>query len=189
MDAVQSHLSLLLPQVRVISDQRKRCGTRVEALLTALETQENSKGQSGEHRDVTILRSLPGVGRKVAATMLAEASRLLADRDYHTLRRYGGSAPVTKSSGKSRARPFVHMRYACNHRVRQALYHWSRVSLVADDASHAYYRRLRARGHSHGRALRSVADRLLRILIAMLKNGTLYDPARGSSCRPVETPA
>jgi hypothetical protein len=29
---------------------------------------------------------------------------------------------------------------------------------------------------THGRALRGVADRLLAVLVAMLKNGTLYDP-------------
>src|SRR5438128_2561227 len=53
----------------------------VERLLDALATTGEHQG----HRDVTILRSLPGVGRVVAATMLAEASRLLAARDYHGL--------------------------------------------------------------------------------------------------------
>ena len=42
----------------------------------------------------------------------------------------------------------------------------------------AYYDGLRARGHRHARALRSVADRWLRILIAMLKTGTVYDASR-----------
>jgi hypothetical protein len=41
----------------------------------------------------------------------------------------------------------------------------------------AYYQRLRQRGHRHGCALRSVADRHFRILIAMLTKGTVYDPA------------
>ena len=47
-------------------------------------------GESPEHRDVPILRSVVGVGRVVAATMLAEASRLLAARDYHALRAQAG---------------------------------------------------------------------------------------------------
>ena len=38
------------------------------------------------------------------------------------------------------------------------------------------YRAFRARGYSHGRALRTVGDRLLAVACAMLKNGTLYDP-------------
>src|SRR5205814_9781342 len=97
-DAVRAHLSLLLPHVRVVFDQRKRCTARLETLLTALGAEPASEGDSHEHRDVAILRSLPGVGRRVAATMLAEASRPLADRDYRTLRLYAGTAPVTESS-------------------------------------------------------------------------------------------
>ena len=72
------------------------------------------------------------------------------------------------------------MRRACNQRLRQAAYHWGRVSLINDEASRAYYDELRARGHTHGRALRSVIDRWFRILIAMLRNGTLYEPGRVS---------
>jgi transposase len=177
IDAVRTHLSLLLPQIRVLADQRKRCADHVEALLQELEAQPADEGDSREHRDVTILRSLPGVGRKVLATMLAEAARPLADRDYRTLRFWAGTAPVTSWSGKRRSHPFVRMRRACNGRLRQAAYHWSRVRLQHDPASRAYYQRLRQRGHRHSRALRSVADRLFRILIAMLKAGTLYEPA------------
>jgi hypothetical protein len=44
--------------------------------------------------------------------------------------------------------------------------------------STTYYRELRARGHRHGRALRSVVDRWLRILMAMLRHNTLYDASR-----------
>jgi hypothetical protein len=33
-------------------------------------------------------------------------------------------------------------------------------------------------GHSHGRALRTVADRMLAGACAMLKTRTLFDPAR-----------
>ena len=76
-----------------------------------------------------------------------------------------------------RATFVVRMRYACKSRLRNALYHWSRTSLQADPSARAYYDRLRARGHSHSRALRSVADRWLRILIAMLKTRTLYNPS------------
>src|SRR3954451_18226224 len=54
----------------------------------------------GAHRDVAIILSLPGVGRIVAATMLAEASQALAERDCHALRNYSGSAPLTRQSGK-----------------------------------------------------------------------------------------
>ena len=44
--------------------------------------------------------------------------------------------------------------------------------------SKAKYEELRSRGQSHGRALRGVADRLLVVMCAMLRDATLYDPAR-----------
>ncbi len=121
--------------------------------------------------------------------MLAEASRPLRARDYHTLRLYVGIAPVSKWSGKRRRRPTVHMRRACNRRLRRAAYHWGRVSLVNDGPTRVYYDELRARGHTHGRALRSVIDRWFRILMAMLRTGTLYDPSRVSRRELVKVPA
>ncbi len=68
------------------------------------------------------------------------------------------------------------MRKACHMRLRNAVYHWARVAIQHDPASRERYAALRARGHSHGRALRSVADRLLAVACAMLESQTLYDP-------------
>src|SRR5690554_336195 len=88
------------------------------------------------------------------------------------LRRYAGPAPVTRRSGKGLV---VMMRRGCNARLRNALYHMARVSVTCDPAARAYYASVRARGHRHGRALRSVADRWIRILMAMLRDRTLYN--------------
>lgn len=168
-EAAQEHIALLLPRLQLLHAQRGQCARRIERLLDDL------AGADEEHRDVTILRSLPGVGRVITATMLAEAAQPLAERDYHALRAQGGIAPITRQSGK---RALVSMRYACNHRLRNALYHWGRVSAQYDPHSRQHYRALRQRGHGHARALRGVTDRLLVVLMAMLRTGTTYDPAR-----------
>ena len=178
-DAIAIRIAALIPQVVVVHEQRTTAERQIDHLLEQLAGPEAAEGELREHRDVEILRSLPGVGRIVTATMLTEAAGPLADRDYLTLRSYAGAAPVTKRSGKRAF--FVHMRYACKRRLRQALYHWSRTSIQRDVAARAYYDGLRARGHSHARALRSVADRWLRILVAMLKTRTLYDASRFAS--------
>ena len=172
-DAVATRIASLVPQLQLVHRQRRDTERQIERRLAQLAEPD---GEPREHRDVEILRSLPGVGRMVAATMLTEASGLLAARDYATLRRYGGAAPVTKRSGKRQF--FVHMRYACNPRLRNALYHWARTSIQQDVAARAYYDHLRARGHKHARALRSLANRWLRILMAMLTTGTVYDSSR-----------
>jgi transposase len=175
-EAVGFRIATLVRQLLLMREQRTHSERRIERLLDQLATEPPTEGEARKHRDVEILQSLPGVGRIVTATMLTEATGPLADRDYGTLRAYSGAAPVTKRSGKRLF--FVQMRYACKPRVRTALYHWSRVSIQHDAPARAYYDTLRARGHSHARALRSVADRWLRILVAMLKTGQLYDPSR-----------
>jgi transposase len=175
VEAASGHIALLIPRLRLVRTQRQNCQQRLEALFQALGAQEPDAGQQNEHRDVQILRSMPGVGRVVTATMLAEASQALADRDYHALRAHAGTAPVTRQSGQ---RKVVLMRHGCNGRLRNAVYHWARVSAQTDPCSRAQYAALRQRGHTHGRALRSVADRQLRILMAMLQHKTLYDPAK-----------
>src|SRR4051812_39356128 len=81
--------------------------------------QEGAEGQRPEPCDVTILQSLPGVGRIVLATLLAEAFEAVQRRDYRALRCLAGVAPVTKRSGKSR---IVLLRQAA-HVLRNAVYH------------------------------------------------------------------
>jgi transposase len=116
---------------------------------------------------------VPGVGRIVLATLLAEAFEAVQRRDDQALRCLAGVAPVTKRSGKSR---IVLMRQAAHVRLRNAVYHWARVAVQHDPRSQAKYATLRARGHGHGRALRSVADRLIGVACAMLEAKTIFDP-------------
>ncbi len=175
---VHVRLDGLIEQARVALTQRQRSGKEIDRVLDAI-TVAPVEGEPREHRDVEILRSLPGVGRMVTATMLTEAARPLADRDYHTLRAIAGTAPVTERSGK-RYR-LVKMRRACNRRLCEAVYHWGRSSLRWDAPTKAYYTELRRRGHTHGRAIRTVVDRWFRILVAMLKHQTLYDSDRFSA--------
>lgn len=173
-DAVSEHVLLLLPHLQLLHRQRADLRRRLEELLQQMIDTASDAGQ-GQPGDVAVLLSLHGVGRTVAATLLAEASQALAARDYHALRAHGGIAPITRQSGRKKS---VGMRYACNGRLRNAFYHWARVSMQHEPRSRQHYQQLRHRGHSHGRALRGVADRLLAVLCAMLRTHTLYDPAR-----------
>jgi transposase len=174
-EAVAAHIRLVLPRIELVAAQRRDAERHLERLLDALAAEDLSAGDQREHADVAIVRSMPGIGTRVAARMLAEASQPLVDRAYHVLRAWMGVAPVTKQSGRRR---MVVMRYACNHRLRDAAYHWARTGIQRDPASRVYYAALRARGHSHGRAMRTVADRLLRVLCVLLTRGQLFDAVR-----------
>jgi hypothetical protein len=167
-------IASLLEQLWLLHGQRHAMERRQRELLQALNDEAPAE-KGREHQDVAILQSLPGIGVRIAATMLAEAAHALQARDYHGLRTLGGIAPITKKSGKSRQ---VQMRYACQRRVRTALYWWGMGAIRCDPLSHVHYQRLRAKGQTHGRALRGVIDRLLSVLVAMLKNDSLYDASR-----------
>ena len=163
-------LTTLCAQARVTKQLLAQAQRDLRELLQAF-----SQAHATEERpdDLTILLSLPGVGLQVASTLLAEAYDLIRRRDYRALRLRSGVAPVSVQSGKTE---WVIRRLAVQHELREAIYHWARVAAVHDPLSKARYRALRARGHSHGRALRTVGDRLLAVACAMFRNGTLYDP-------------
>ncbi|NQT93109.1 MAG: IS110 family transposase [Lentisphaerae bacterium] len=188
-DAASAHIRLAIERLRVVNRQQTECQTRLDALCSALVPEPTSEdipeNRCPEHHDVEILRSLPGIGRIVLAMVLGEAWWAIQARDYDALRTLSGIAPVTRASGKSRK---VIMRRACNTRLREAMYHWTRIAVQKDAVSRQRYTALRSRGHSHGRALRTVGDRLLGVACAMLRNGTLYDsehrglPAVAEAC-------
>ena len=178
-EAASEHVLLLLPLLRSVHQQDDQVSKRIQRLLKELSDSPSGEGATAKHSDAAILLSLPGVGQSVGATMLAEASQPLAERDYHALRCYAGCAPVTRQSGK---RKLVVMRRGCSQRLRNALYYWSLASLT-EPWARDYYDRQRASGNEHGGALRSLGDRWLAVLIAMLKTGTLYDPARRSQAQ------
>lgn len=173
-EAARAHIATLIARLRLVNRQLKEAHHQLDRLTAKLiSTEETEPGQRKQH-DVEILASLPGVGRIVLATLLAEASDALQRRDYAALRSLTGVAPVTKRSGKSCV---VVRRQACHDRLANAMYHWARVAVQHDLRSRAKYAALRSRGHSHGRALRSVADRLLNVACAMLKAGTTFNPS------------
>src|SRR5262249_3498973 len=91
---------------------------KLDELCTAIGETGAASEERAEHRDVAILRSLPGIGRINLATLLSEASGPLSRRDYQALRTLSGVAPVTKRSGKSHV---VVMRYASHVRLRNTV--------------------------------------------------------------------
>jgi transposase len=174
-EAASAHIRAVAARLRLVNGQLRDAHRRLDELCAKLEkTKETEPGQPYEQRDVEILRSLPGIGRITLATLLAEAWEPLRNRDYHALRTLCGVAPVTKRSGKS---CIVIRRLACDKRLAQALYHWARVAMQRDPVSQNRYAELRKRGHSHGRALRTVGDRLLFVACTVLRNQTTFDPA------------
>ena len=113
--------------------------------------------------------------REVGNRIMRLLTVMIRERDYEALRCYAGTAPVTRQSGK---RKTVGMHQACSPRLRNAVFYWATSSLCCDSRSRRHYDVLRAAGHLHARALRGLADRLLDVLVALLKTQKHFDKAR-----------
>lgn len=201
-EAASEHVQLLVARLKVQHEQVRICDARLKNILDEMEAEDPpgppppppaKSGEGGNREeeaepeepppnDVKIIRSIPGAGIHVTASVLAEAAQEIAERDLRTLRALGGAAPVTKQSGKHFV---VTMRRACNPRLRDALFNLARVNIQHDERSRLQYSKARERGHSHGHAIRVIADKLLRTLIAMLKTRTTWNVAQ----RTVGAPA
>ena len=185
VEAAETHCRVLFERLRLALAQKKEAQREIDALITQwdsvhyVDPRELQTSEALPSRgDVEILSSFPGIGRVVLSTLLSEAGDLVKDRDYHRLRLRAGTAPVTRQSGKTK---HVVRRRACSRPLRDAVYNWARVTCLNKGVSSARYRSLREKGHSHGRALRTIGDRLLAVACAMLKCGTLFDPQRAQT--------
>ncbi len=178
IEAATTAMCILIARLRLINRQRLDAEQQLDQLCKTIvgsvagEEGQSTPGQKNEQRDAAILDSTPGIGRTVLVSLLTEASDPLQRRDYHALRALCGTAPVTKRSGKS---CFVLRRRACDRRLRNAVHHWAQNAVLHEATSRAKYEALRAKGHGHARALRSVGDRLLNVVCAMLRAGTQFD--------------
>ena len=168
-DAAASAIRIAIERLRLNGRLLKEVNADIDRLLEGFDRDPEAGGQ----RDAEILRSIPGVGRTVLATLLSEAHDPIRRRDLPALRALSGSAPVTKRSGKG---IIVVRRMAVHNRLRNACHYMAGVAIQHDPRSRLRYDALRQRGCSHPRALRTVSDRLLAIACAMLRDQTLYDP-------------
>ena len=85
IEAATAHITAVAARLKLVNQQIKQAHRRLDELADKLAEgrEEDAPGQKSKQRDVTILRSLPGVGRIVLATLLGEAAEPLRKRDYH----------------------------------------------------------------------------------------------------------
>jgi transposase len=127
------------------------------------------------HPDHDLFGSLPGAGPKIAPRLLAEIGddRERFDGDAQNLQCLGGTAPVTKRSGKYR---HCHRRWACDKHLRHAMHLFAEQSLSRCAWAQIYYEHHRQKHRSHADALRRLGHRWLKIIYKMWIDRTPYDP-------------
>lgn len=153
-------LPRLAAQLATLRKQRDDVAAEVEKLVDA-------------HPLQPVLTSMPGVGVRTAARLLTE----VAGKHFPTaghLAAYAGLAPVTRRSGSSIRGEYSSRRG--NKILKNAMF-LSAFAALRDPDSRAYYDRKIGQGKRHNQALLALARRRSDVLYAMLRDGTLYQPA------------
>lgn len=121
-----------------------------------------------------LLASMPGIGPRTGARILAEIGDGSAFANGGKLAAYAGLAPVSRQSGTSLNGESRSLRG--NHRLKNAMFLAAFASL-RDPASKAFYDRKRAEGKRHNAALICLARRRCDVILAMLRTAQPYQPA------------
>lgn len=148
-------------QLRVLETQLDEYRRRIEALFAS-------------HPDSGLFGSLPGAGPKLGPRLLSEIG---SDRNLYEdaggLQCMAGTAPVSYQSGQVHK---VSLRHRCNKMLRQTMHHFANHSREKSAWAANYYDALRERGKTHAQALRSLAQRWLKIIWKMWQTHSCYDP-------------
>ena len=119
-----------------------------------------------------VLTSMPGIGLRTCAVIIAELSGKTFT-SAAALASYAGLAPTTRQSGTSIKSERVS--HSGNKRLKRALFLSAFAVIRTDPTSRAYYNRKRNQGKRHNQAIIALAHRRLTVLYAMLRDNTLYD--------------
>ena len=162
----------------LIADAMAASVTALVAVIAAINTQIEQleiklADRFEQHPDAEIIRSLPGLGMKLGARVLAEfGDDPNRYADAKSRKNYSGMSPITRASGKHHV---VLARFARNKRLADACYQWAFATLTASPDARQFYDQRRAAGDTHHRALRALGNRWVGILHGCLHHQTNYD--------------
>lgn len=123
-----------------------------------------------------IITSIKGVARQNGACLLIFTNNFKRfDMDARKIACYYGVAPFGKESGTSVHSPAKTSHFA-NKLIKSLLSQAAQIARIFNPEIKDYYEQLIKRGKKHSVALNNVKNKLLRIIVALVKKKTKYDP-------------
>jgi len=121
---------------------------------------------------MALLRSVPGIGKVIATTLVAALPELgkVSDKRISAL---VGVAPLNRDSGKYRGSRTI---WGGRANVRAALYMGALVAVQHNPVLKVFYARLVSQGKAKKAALTACMHKLLRIPNAMIRDGKPWQP-------------
>lgn len=145
----------------------------IERLEAAIEAHFREYAELQQQRQ--LLTSIPGIGDKTAAHILAEVGDIRVFTQARQLAAYCGLTPRQRQSGTSvKKRPCLSK--VGNSRLRKALFMPAICATRYNPVLGAFYERLREKGKSKMAAVGAVMRKLLHIIFGVLKHQQPFNP-------------
>jgi transposase len=163
-DALAFELRLLLRQVHYLEGQVAELDQEIGRRYSTVET---------------TLRTIPGLGPATAPAIYAEIGDIQRFTDSDQLVALVGVDPQLHQSGQTAGQTKMSKRGSPY--LRRAMWHAALTASRLDPMFRAIYERQRQRGKHHLVALSHVANKLTRVVYAVLKGQRPYDPHYGKT--------
>lgn len=145
----------------------KECDARIDRII---------ESDSELTENYAIVTSIKGVARQNGACLLIFTNNFRRfDLDARKIACYYGVAPFAKQSGTSLHSPARTSHFA-NKLIKSLLSQAAQIAKIFNPEIKEYYDGLIKRGKKHSVALNNVKNKLLRIIVALVKKKTMYDP-------------
>ncbi len=188
LQALTRHLENLIEtrqqQVnRLETTNTKQVVKSLRKLVTHLDaeikrTEEQINDHVDRHPDLKqqsrLLDSIPGVGKRTAAKLLAEIPDITQYKSARQVAAYAGLTPRNNRSGTIRGK--TRLSKTGNARVRKALFFPAIVAKRHNPIVRAFCERLSSNGKNKMQVVGAAMRKLIHIAFGVLKSGRMFDP-------------
>lgn len=168
-DAARNSIGSRMPAKSLELQHTLRLIRELNAEITEIEEQIQSI-MDELHSPIT---TIPGLGFRMAAMILAEVSDFTRFDSPDKLLAYAGMSPSTYQSGQLK-NCYPHMEKRGSRYLRYALYNATKYVCLWDPTFADYLAKKRAEGKHYNVALSHAAKKLVRLIFAMEKSGMPY---------------
>lgn len=152
-------IRLLVEQLEFVEGQIDELDSEIAALLEEVEP---------------LILTIPGVGRRTGAAIVAEIGDVRRFKSAASLVKYAGICPAKNQSGGFDAEG-VHITKQGSPYLRRALYLAAQAQLLVGGPLKPYYDKKRSEGKAHREAVIAVARKLTHLIYAVLSKQEPFD--------------
>ena len=172
-DAARNSIGSRMPAKSLELQHTIRLIHELDAEIAEIEEQIHSLMEELDSPITTI----PGLGFRMAAMILAEVGDFTRFDSPDKLLAYAGMSPSIYQSGQLK-NCYPHMEKRGSRYLRYALYNATKYVCHWDSTFAAYFAKKRAEGKHYNVAISHAAKKLVRLIFALQKSGQPYCPAK-----------